>query len=407
MDKEHRRLGEQYHNLATASARKNFMKEFATRSPMHNLFLGLVKTHFYNIWVQSKILHPNHELQTFHDMLADIPQLWSKCLPTDVDDQFLHQRAAMVQRAEADKEAGAAEKAQDRKALADAKKISKDAWEAEKTRIANKKVVAGDTKVQEKLRLASLKQVEKPRLAAEKKAKAAERKASKRKATSQTVEDLLEGQVQPPPPPPTALGPEASRFEDTETDTKFSLHPDDPRNFLKLCTALRIIIKHHITDEDLDRVDLLIRDYVTELISLYGSAVIKPNHHYATHIAECARNFGPLHDFWTFLFERLNKVLKSFKTNNHGNGELETTFFHEFQRTCQIGRLTFSLCRYPEETLPFEVSKIMLKASNDERGTIAGIAAFTKELDDDLADATQTYAPSPRRHKKDMPTETY
>ncbi|KAG2119425.1 hypothetical protein DEU56DRAFT_747229, partial [Suillus clintonianus] len=72
---------------------------------------------------------------------------------------------------------------------------------------------------------------------------------------------------------------------------------------------------------------------------LYGSSSIKPNHHYATHVSECARNFGPLHNFWTFLFEHLNKVLKSYKTNNHGNGELETTFFREFQRTCQTNRM--------------------------------------------------------------------
>lgn len=335
-----------------------------------------------------------------------IPQLWSKCLPTDLDDQILHQRATMVQRAEADKETGAAQKAQDKKSLADAKKIGKDAWEVEKTRIANNKVAAAEAKTQEKLRLASLKQVEKVWLAAEKKVKAAERKAGKRKATSQTVDDLLEGQVRPPPPPPTA-GPKSNRYDDAETDAKFSLHPDDPGNFLKLCTALRIIIKQRISNEDLDKVDLLIRDYGNELICLYGSAIIKPNHHYATHIAECARNFGPLHDFWTFLFERLNKVLKSFKTNNHGNGELETTFFHEFQWTCQIGRLTFSLHQYPEETLPYEVANIMLKASNDERGTVSGLAAFTKELDEDLVGATQTYPLSPRHYKIDIPTETY
>lgn len=33
---------------------------------------GLVKTHFYNIWVQGKILRANHELDVFHDMLADV-----------------------------------------------------------------------------------------------------------------------------------------------------------------------------------------------------------------------------------------------------------------------------------------------------------------------------------------------
>ncbi|KAG1753658.1 uncharacterized protein EDB91DRAFT_1234096 [Suillus paluster] len=58
-NEEHRELGKQYCNLTTASARKNFIKEFATRymqlsrlpyfnivkqviiDPMHNLFLGM------------------------------------------------------------------------------------------------------------------------------------------------------------------------------------------------------------------------------------------------------------------------------------------------------------------------------------------------------------------------------
>ncbi|KIJ57701.1 hypothetical protein HYDPIDRAFT_71487, partial [Hydnomerulius pinastri MD-312] len=86
-NEEQRHLGERYRNLSTPTARKNFVKEFATRytqlarlpyfdlvnqiviDPMHNLFLGLVKTHFYNIWVQNKILRPNHELTKFHEML--------------------------------------------------------------------------------------------------------------------------------------------------------------------------------------------------------------------------------------------------------------------------------------------------------------------------------------------------
>src|SRR5713101_5522290 len=63
-------------------------------------------------------------------------------------------------------------------------------------------------------------------------------------------------------------------------------------------------------------------------MQLYSSGIIKPNHHYVTHVSECVQNFGPLHNFWMFLYERLNKVLKSFKTNNHGQGKLETTFFY-------------------------------------------------------------------------------
>jgi hypothetical protein len=36
--------------------------------------------------------------------------------------------------------------------------------------------------------------------------------------------------------------------------------------------------------------------------------------------------------FWTFLFERLNKLLKSYSTNNHGAGELEVSFFCAFEK---------------------------------------------------------------------------
>ncbi|KAG1758948.1 hypothetical protein EDD22DRAFT_956380 [Suillus occidentalis] len=48
-------------------------------------------------------------------------------------------------------------------------------------------------------------------------------------------------------------------------DLKFSLLPDDP---------------------DINEADQLLRKYNIKLIKLYGSATIKPNHYYATHIAE-------------------------------------------------------------------------------------------------------------------------
>ncbi|KIK99644.1 hypothetical protein PAXRUDRAFT_131642 [Paxillus rubicundulus Ve08.2h10] len=91
-NQEHCDLGDCYHKLLGGTPRKNFIKEHVTCysqlaqlpyfdlvdqivvGPMHNLFLGLVETHFYNIWVQSKILHPNHKLVKFHEMLADVSQ---------------------------------------------------------------------------------------------------------------------------------------------------------------------------------------------------------------------------------------------------------------------------------------------------------------------------------------------
>ncbi|KAG1818071.1 uncharacterized protein BJ212DRAFT_1479900 [Suillus subaureus] len=133
------------------------------------------------------------------------------------------------------------------------------------------------------------------------------------------------------PLPSTA--PEVPHTTDTgddEEELKFGLHPDNPANFLKLSGALWILMQHTFLDADIDSTDTLIQQYITELLKLYDSNVIKPNYHYATHIVTFAHNFRPLHDFWTFLFEHLNTALKSFKTNNHGDRELKTTFFSEF-----------------------------------------------------------------------------
>ncbi|KAG2351109.1 hypothetical protein BDR07DRAFT_1502581, partial [Suillus spraguei] len=205
-----------------------------------------------------------------------IPQLWSTCLPSDSDDQILHQWVAMIQKLENKKEADATCKLEDRTALAEAKKCGKEAFEAKKVRIARDKVAAAEAKSQEKLQLAAIKQTEKAQLAAEKKAKAVQRKG-KRKAIEQNVEahEPVDGDLEP-------------------ASTKFSLHPDDPPNFLK------------------------------------------------------------------------------FKTS-----------------------------------LPCTVAEIMLKASNEERGTVAGLMALSKDLDNVNADAGQSYALSPRHQKTSMTTDTY
>jgi hypothetical protein len=113
----------------------------------------------------------------------------------------------MIERAEADKAAIAAQKVHNKQTLAEARKRGKEAYEAEKTRIANDKVIAAEAKKQEKFRLAALKQAakqaEKIHQSMAKKMKAAERrvtlsftvikltnsnipKAGKRKATSTT-----------------------------------------------------------------------------------------------------------------------------------------------------------------------------------------------------------------------------
>ncbi|KAG1732954.1 hypothetical protein EDB19DRAFT_1831114 [Suillus lakei] len=289
--------------------------------PMHNLFLGLVKTHFYNIWVQSKILHANHKLDTFH--------------------VILHQRVTQIKQAEIQKETMTNHKAQQKKALEEAKKMGKDAFEAEKAQILQEKLAAAEAKTQEKLRAVAAEQAKKSMA------------SKKRKAITQIVDDLPEGQTRPSPPAPGSVPIPTSEpaeanigSEEGVGNLKYSLHPDDPANFLKLCTVLCILIKCLLSDEDIDHADRLIHEYNTELIH----------------------------------------VLKSFKTNNHANSKLETTFFREFHKACEVGQLTYNLLCYPKESLPCEAVEIMLKASNEERGTVAGLAALSKDLEDAQVD---------------------
>ncbi|KAF7968608.1 hypothetical protein HWV62_30027 [Athelia sp. TMB] len=170
--------------------------------------------------------------------------------------------------------------------------------------------------------------------------------------------------------------------DDEDSDDKGAasrLHPDDPDNFVKLSTALCLLLSCEITEDVIDMADELIREYCTELIDLYGSDVLRPNHHYATHTAEFVCDYGPLHGFRTFLFERLNKVLKSYKTNNHSGGELETSFLREFFRTVAVSR---TLATAGHKSSPASLQAMvhtMYTASNDDRGTVQSLVRELEE----------------------------
>jgi hypothetical protein len=88
---------------------------------------------------------------------------------------------------------------------------------------------------------------------------------------SQVVEGLPEGEQRALPPPtqiPTVMADEDNPIGASDTQDKFLLHPEDPQNFLKLCAAIRILLRRQLTDADIDNTERLIREYCTELISV-------------------------------------------------------------------------------------------------------------------------------------------
>ncbi|KAJ6501497.1 hypothetical protein C8R47DRAFT_1107562 [Mycena vitilis] len=197
---------------------------------------------------------------------------------------------------------------------------------------------------------------------------------------------------------------EDSDDEEREARTPPNLHPDDPGNFCKLSSAVKLLLSHPITDQQIDTSEQLLRSYCLELITLYGPGVIKPNHHYATHTPENVRDYGPLQEFWTFLFERINKVLKSFNSSNHSGGELETSFFREFHRTVQNSRILAQAADSPAGS-PLQLStEAMYNATADDRGTIQALA---RQLDKVAEDGGIDFQLSPQSSFAPLPAAVF
>ncbi|KAG1809601.1 uncharacterized protein BJ212DRAFT_1484307 [Suillus subaureus] len=92
------------------------------------------------------------------------------------------------------------------------------------------------------------------------------------------------------------------------------MHADDADNFLNLAAALKIILGWSISDADIPQAKELLNKYLLRFLEVHLKHV-KPSHHWVTHIFEQLENYDPVYSFWTFLFEHLNKVLKSYSTN--------------------------------------------------------------------------------------------
>jgi hypothetical protein len=139
------------------------------------------------------------------------------------------------------------------------------------------------------------------------------------------------------------------------------MQPQEIPMFLALATALKIYLGRQVTDKSIDRASSLFYSYLlayrrvsehiphlstyltNRCLQLYGEAAMKPNHHYSVHMPEQLRDFGPVYEFWTFLTERLNKVLKSYNSNSWKRGQLEVSIMRAFGREARINTMVFDL----------------------------------------------------------------
>lgn len=86
-------------------------------------------------------------------------------------------------------------------------------------------------------------------------------------------------------------------------------------NFLHLVTLTNLLHMRTLTPEHINSIEEENLAYLEGLRTLYPSFSLVPKHHMALHLPEMLRDFGPVHAWRTFAFERLNQIFQNIPTN--------------------------------------------------------------------------------------------
>ncbi|KAJ7017492.1 hypothetical protein C8F04DRAFT_1215036 [Mycena alexandri] len=149
-------------------------------------------------------------------------------------------------------------------------------------------------------------------------------------------------------------------------------------NFLRFATTLKMIVGRSIRRDSLPRIKKLLEDYLLDFREIYGESEIMPNHHWAVHCPDQLEDYGPVYNFWAFLTERLNKILKNLNSNNWTGGELEVSMMREFHRNAAVDstlhQLLHSAGEFQSQPITFEsqfIRTLVERNTNMEaRGTV-------------------------------------
>ena len=109
------------------------------------------------------------------------------------------------------------------------------------------------------------------------------------------------------------------------------------RCWLLFVRACNLVCKRIITTQAIDEVDKYLLQFCKQFQELYGPESCTPNMHLQLHLKESLYNFGPVHSFWCFSFERLNGILGRFHTNNQS---IEVQLMRKFLREADIHGLS-------------------------------------------------------------------
>ena len=112
---------------------------------------------------------------------------------------------------------------------------------------------------------------------------------------------------------------------------KDRLHGEHRECWRHFVLACRLLCKKSISNNDILLADALLMQYCRRTEQLYGKNKITPNMHLHAHLKTCIDDYGPLHGFWLFSYERFNAILGSQPNNNRS---IEIQLMARFIRDC-------------------------------------------------------------------------
>ena len=80
--------------------------------------------------------------------------------------------------------------------------------------------------------------------------------------------------------------------------------------------ASRILSQNVSSHTDIEKADLMLWKFCKQFQLLFGKDNVSCNMHLHNHLKDCLLDYGPIHSFWRFSFERLNGHLGKFPNNN-------------------------------------------------------------------------------------------
>ena len=97
--------------------------------------------------------------------------------------------------------------------------------------------------------------------------------------------------------------------------------PDDSKwrevlnNFMDLVAAVKLAHMRVLTPQQIQDYHHFMHRYLTKMLDLYPHHGLSPVHHLSLHLTKLMEQYGPVHAWRCFPFERYNAVLQGIPTN--------------------------------------------------------------------------------------------